>query len=112
VGLRQPWQTWGGAKMKEKLCAINMGTPRPHSILTRLDDSAMNLRKSGAYVCLPGAINKGGPPGATLGAGAALTHGLEDGVARPHLPHTLPRGDESAMNRLDVVREPVRRGDR
>jgi hypothetical protein len=37
-------------------------------------------------------------PGAMLGAGAALEHGLEDGLARPRLPHTIPRGDESAMN--------------
>jgi hypothetical protein len=59
----------------------------------------MNLRKSGAYVCLPGAITKGGRPGATLGAGAALVHGLEDGLARTRPPHTLPPGDESAMNR-------------
>ena len=76
----------------------NKGTPRPHSILTQGDDFAINLRKSGAYVRLPGAINKGGRPGATLGAGAALEHALEDGLARPRLPHTLPRGDESSMS--------------
>jgi hypothetical protein len=53
-------------------------------------------------IILPGAIIRGRHPGAMLGARAALEHGLEYGLARPRLPHILPRGDESAMNRLGV----------
>jgi hypothetical protein len=42
-------------------------------------------------------------PGAMLGAGATLEHGLEDGLAHPRLARTLPSGDESAMNRASEV---------
>ena len=38
-----------------------------------------------------------------LGAGAALEHGLEDGLAGPRLARTLPQDDESAMNRASEV---------
>src|ERR687889_2750534 len=52
-----------------------------------------------------GCQNKGGPPRAMLGAGASLEHGLEDGLARPRLPHTPPPGGESSRASLRPSRQ-------